>query len=67
MPVDEIMTLQEFVEKWLFDPVVGKLISAALLIVVVLAVVRCTQHALGRYVDDAQRRYRLRKLVTFFG
>ncbi len=61
------MTLQEFVQRWLFDPVVGKLVAAALLVVVVLAVVRYTQHALGRYVDDAQRRYRLRKLVTFFG
>ncbi len=59
--------MEEVIEDWLFDPVVGKLIAAALVVLVVLTVVRYSQRALGRYVEDAQRRYRLRKLVTFFG
>ncbi len=52
---------------WLFDPVVGKLLSAVLAVIVVFTVVRYAQRALGHYVEDAQRRYRLRKLITFFG
>ncbi len=61
------MTLQDVVEKWLFDPVVGKLVAAALVVVVVFAVVRYSQRVLGQYIENTQRRYRLRKLVTFFG
>ncbi len=67
MPVNEGVTLQDFIDRWLFDPVVGKLIATVFAIVVVLVVVRYTQRALGRYIEDAQRRYRLRKLVTFLG
>jgi small-conductance mechanosensitive channel len=59
--------VEEFIRRWLFDPVVGKLIAAALVILVVFTVVRYSQRVLGRYVEDSQRRYRLRKLVTFFG
>ena len=59
--------MEEFIRRWLFDPVVGKLIAAALVILVVFTVVRYSQRVLGRYVEDSQRRYRLRKLVTFFG
>lgn len=59
--------MEEVIKDWLFDPVVGKLIAAALVVLVVFTIVRYSQRVLGRYVEDAQRRYRLRKLVTFFG
>ncbi len=59
--------MEEVIKDWLFDPVVGKLIAAVLTVVVVFTVVRYSQRVLGRYVEDAQRRYRLRKLITFFG
>lgn len=59
--------MNEFVNKWLFDPYVGKVIATALVVIVVIAVVRTTQSALGRYVENSERRYRLRKLVTFVG
>jgi small-conductance mechanosensitive channel len=59
--------LQELTAAWLFDPVFGKVIASALVLLVVFTVVKYTQKALGRYIDNAQRRYRLRKLVTFFG
>ena len=61
------MTMDDEIEQWLFDPVGGKLIAAALVVLVVFAIARYSQRMLGRYVEDAQRRYRLRKLVTFFG
>ncbi|MBT8078879.1 MAG: mechanosensitive ion channel family protein [Gammaproteobacteria bacterium] len=59
--------MEEILKDWLFDPVVGKVIAAVLVVLVVFTVVRYSQRVLGRYVEDAQRRYRLRKLVTFFG
>lgn len=59
--------MEELIRKWLFDPVVGKIIASALVVLVVVVLVRYTQRALGRYVDDSQRRYRLRKLVTIGG
>ena len=59
--------MEEVIKKWLFDPVVGKIIASLLVVLVVVVLVRYTQRALGRYVEDSQRRYRLRKLVTFGG
>lgn len=59
--------LQAIISVWLFDPIIGKLVASALVLLLVVTIVKYAQRALGRYVDDAQRRYRLRKLVTFFG
>jgi small-conductance mechanosensitive channel len=59
--------MEEVMKDWLFDPVVGKLIAAVLTVAVVFTIVRYSQRVLGRHVEDAQRRYRLRKLITFFG
>ena len=59
--------MEEELRNWLFDPVVGKLIAAVLMVAVVFTIVRYSQRVLGRHVEDAQRRYRLRKLITFFG
>lgn len=59
--------MEEEIKKWLFDPVVGKLIAATLVVFVVVVLVRYVQRALGRYVENSQRRYRLRKLVTIGG
>lgn len=59
--------MNELVDKWLFDPVVGKVIATILVVVVVIVVVRTSQRALGRYIENSERRYRLRKLVTFAG
>ena len=59
--------MEDILRNWLFDPVVGKLIAAVLMVAVVFTIVRYSQRVLGRHVEDAQRRYRLRKLITFFG
>ena len=52
---------------WLFDPMVGKIVVSLLVILLVIIVVRLIQRALGRYVQNSDRRYRMRKMVTFFG
>jgi len=59
--------MEELIDKWLFDPVVGKILASALVVLFVVVFVRYTQRALGQYVEDSQRRYRLRKLVTIGG
>lgn len=59
--------MEEVVKDWLFDPAIGKFIASVLVVLVVFTVVRYSQRVLGHYVEDAQRRYRLRKLITFFG
>ena len=59
--------MNEIVEKWLFDPVVGKGIATALVVIIVIVLVRSMQHVLGRLIDSTERRYRVRKLVTFAG
>lgn len=59
--------MNELVDKWLFDPAVGKVIATVLVVIVVMVIVRTTQRALGRYIESSERRYRLRKLVTLAG
>ena len=59
--------MEDQIKKWLFDPVIGKIIAATLVVLAVVVLVRYVQRALGRYIEDSQRRYRLRKLVTVGG
>jgi len=55
------------VRRWLLDPVIGKLVAAAVTIVVLFAVVRLLQRSLGRKIEDVDTRYRARKFVSFLG
>lgn len=50
--------MEDAIKEWLFDPVVGKIIAALLVVLVVVVLVRYTQRALGRYIENSQRRYR---------
>ena len=59
--------MTELLEKWLFDPLVGKIVATIAVVVASVVLVRLAQRALGRYVDNPERRYHLRKLVTFAG
>ncbi len=59
--------MEDQIRQWLLDPVVGKIVASLLAVLVVVVLVRYAQRALGRYVEDSQRRYRLKKLVAFGG
>ena len=59
--------MQPFIQKWLFDPAVGKLVSAAIAIVIVYSLVRLLQRVVSRYVQEKGTRYRARKFVSFLG
>lgn len=60
-------SLQQFIESWLFDPNVGKLISTVVVILIVSALVRVSRKVLNRYVQEPGNLYRAKKMVTFLG
>ena len=59
--------MENFVKDWLLDPTVGKLVAAAIGILVIVVVVRVLQRSSVRYIKDSDTRYRVRKFVSFFG
>lgn len=59
--------MKEFINRWLLNPVVGRLVAAMIGILVVIVVVRLIQRTLSRSIHDTDTRYRARKFVTFVG
>ncbi len=59
--------MEDSLKAWLYDPTVGRFVAALVGILIVVALVRFTQHTLGRYVQDTDVRYRARKFLSFFG
>lgn len=59
--------MPEFVNEWLFNPTVGKMVSAAIGITIVFAIVRFAQRSLSKHIGDVDTRYRARKFVSFVG
>ena len=59
--------MPETVRAWLFDPTVGRLVTAVVLLLVVFTLVRLLQRSMSRYIQDVDTRYRARKFVTFLG
>lgn len=59
--------MEEFVNRWLYDPVVGKLIAAIVALLIVVVIVRILHRLPGRYIQDSNARYKARKLITFLG
>jgi len=59
--------MEDIINKYLFDPTIGRLVAAALGIIAVIIVVRILQRVLSKYVQDSSTRYRARKAVAFLG
>lgn len=59
--------MEDAIRKFMFNPTVGKLVAAAIAIIVVLTLSKFLQRSIGRYVKDADTRYRARKFVGFLG
>ena len=57
--------MEETLKLWLFDPTVGKFITAAIALIIVIAVSRVIKGSIKRYVKNVDSRYRLRKFITF--
>jgi small-conductance mechanosensitive channel len=59
--------MEEFIKRWLLDPVVGKFVAAFIGILIIGVLVRFFRRFLFRYIKDSDNRYRARKFVTFVG
>ena len=59
--------MNEQLEKLLFDPVTGKIVTAVLGIIFVIVIVRIIQRSIGRYIKETGTRYRARKFIGFMG
>ncbi len=55
----------DVVRKWLFDPVVGKLIAVLVGILLIVVVGRVLSRSARRFIHDNSARYRVGKLITF--
>ena len=59
--------MQDNIKELLFDPVVGKIVSAAIGILLVIVFIRIIQKFLNRKIKDNDTRYRGRKFVNLLG
>jgi small-conductance mechanosensitive channel len=59
--------MQGFLERWLFDPTVGKIIASIIGVLIIAVIVRFLHRSLARRLRDPDARYRVRKLITFLG
>jgi len=59
--------MREIIDKWLFDPTVGKIVAVVVVLLIVGGVVKLVQRSLAKYVAHQDTRYRTRKLVSFGG
>ncbi|HQZ37854.1 MAG TPA: mechanosensitive ion channel [Vicinamibacterales bacterium] len=59
--------MDDTLKRWLFDPVVGRLVYLAVGLIVLRVGVALTQRSLTRRVEDSGLRYRTRKAVTLAG
>ncbi len=59
--------MEDFLRDWLFDPTVGKIIFAAVGILVISVLIRLLQRSSSRWIKDSDTRYRARKFLTFIG
>ncbi len=59
--------MENSIKNVLFNPTVGKVVAAAIAVIVLLSISRFLQHSLGRYIKDNNARYRARKFVGILG
>lgn len=59
--------MDKFVEDWLYNPTIGKMVAAFVGVLIVVTLVKVFQKSLSRRIKDSDTRYRTRKFVTFFG
>ncbi len=59
--------MREQLMQWLFDPTTRRVLAAVIGVVAIAAGIALARRSLGRYVERAEVRYRLRKGVSFLG
>ncbi len=59
--------MTDFVNQWLFDPTVGKFVSAFVGVLIIYVIFRFVRRRVTQAIKDADTRYRTRKLLGFLG
>jgi len=59
--------MEEFVNKWLLDPTLGRIIASFIALLIVISLVKILQRVIVNKVKDVETRYRFRKSISFFG
>jgi small-conductance mechanosensitive channel len=59
--------MQDALARWLYDPVIGKIVTSAVALIVIVVVIRLVNRWVGRFIKDNEVRYRARKVITFLG
>ncbi|MBT8386306.1 MAG: mechanosensitive ion channel family protein [Ignavibacteria bacterium] len=59
--------MEQFINKWMLDPVVGKIVITVLAILILIVLIKFFQKTLSRRIKDTDTRYRVRKSISFFG
>ncbi len=59
--------MTDFVNQWLFDPTVGKFVSAFVGVLIIYVIFRFVRRRVTQAINDADTRYRTRKLLGFLG
>ena len=59
--------MNDFINKWLFDPTIGKIVTALLGIIIVVTIVRILQRTVSSRITQTETRYRTRKYISLFG
>ena len=59
--------MEDFLNTYLFDPTISRIITAVVGIIIVIAIVRFLQRLSIKYIQDSNSRYRTRKAITFIG
>ena len=59
--------MSDSLQRWLYNPAVGRFLAAVLGLVLIVVVVRLLSRSAGRYIKDSDARYRLRKFISFLG
>lgn len=57
--------MEDTLKSWLFDPTVGKFVSAAIVLIIIFSIAKIAKGSITRYVKTSDTRYRLRKFITF--
>ncbi len=59
--------MTDFINQWLFDPTVGKFVSAFVGVLIIYVIFRFVRRRVTQAIKDADARYRTRKLLGFLG
>ncbi len=56
--------MEESIEKVIFDPTIGRIVTAIILVLIVIALSRFLRSRTVKFTKDVDQRYRLRKIIS---